>query len=78
MTGILMGGQSAGIISSSQSTTPDLPQMMLCNLKDMLLAPLNGILGSKPAEAGGKKDPQGKTFFDFKTTDINNNYVDLV
>ena len=47
--------------------------MLLCNLKDIILAPLNGILGSKPAEAGGKKDPSGKTFFDYNTTDIDNN-----
>lgn len=53
----MIGGSSAGIIQPPQPINVDLPDMLMCNLKDMILAPLTGILGSKPSEAGGKKDP---------------------
>jgi len=46
------------------------------SIKDLLMSPFKGFMGSKP-EGGEAKDPSGKTFFDFQEIDLNANTVDF-
>jgi hypothetical protein len=66
-SGIQMShGGSAALQMPTQQVAP--PAFFA--IKDLLMAPFKGFMGSKP-EGGVSKDPSGKTFFDFSEMDIN-------
>jgi hypothetical protein len=72
-SGIQMSnGGGAALQMPTQQVTP--PTFFA--IKDLLMAPFKGFLGSKP-ENGVSKDPSGKTFFDFSEMDINADVVEF-
>ena len=65
------GGAAAIQVPTQQISPPT-----FFSIKDLLMAPFKGFMGSKP-EGGAFKDPSGKTFFDFSEIDINADPIDF-